>query len=76
MHFSQQELQMNDLTLKNGQKAIFLYEDDFSRPVYQLENGKKVCCINLNGTYLHTITPNYGEPEFPLKEEFQPITWR
>lgn len=64
---------MEDLTLKNGQIATYLYDDDWSRPVYQLNCGTKVCCVNLNGTYLHTITPNYGEPDSPLKDEFQPI---
>ncbi|MBS0045168.1 hypothetical protein KFE26_23270 [Shewanella sp. M16] len=64
---------MKDLVLNNGQKAIFIYIDDFSRPVYQLESGRKVCCINLNGTYLHSISGDIGEPDCPLKEEYQPI---
>jgi len=64
---------MKDLTLKNGQTATFLYEDDWGRPVYQLENGIKVCCINLNGTYLHTVTGDFEEPDCPLKDEYQPI---
>ncbi len=64
---------MKDLVLKNGQKAIFLYKDDFSRPVYKLESGRKVCCINLNGTYLHSISGDFGEPDCPLKDEYQPI---
>jgi hypothetical protein len=64
---------MNDLILKNGQKAEFLYEDDWGRPVYKLESGTKVCCPNLNGTHLHTMTESYGEPDCPLKEEYQPV---
>ena len=64
---------MNNLVLNNGQTAIFLYEDDWSRPVYKLENGMKVCCTNLNGTYLNTMSGDYGEPDCPLKEEYQPI---
>ncbi len=63
---------MNDLILNNGQTAKLLYEDDWHRPVYQLENGTKVCCINLNGTFLHTISADYGEPDCPLKDEYQP----
>lgn len=64
---------MNDLTLKNGQIATYQRTDDFGRPVYKLENGLQVCCVNLNGTYLHTITKDYGEPCSPLKEEYQPL---
>jgi len=32
-----------------------------------------VCCINLNGTYLHTVTGDFEEPDCPLKDEYQPI---
>ena len=65
---------MDDLILKNGQTAKFLYCDNFNRPVYKLENGTDVCCTNLNGTYLHTISASedYREPDCPLKEEYQP----
>lgn len=63
---------MKDLILNNGQKAKFIYEDDFGRPVYELEDGRKACCVNLDGTYLHGITKEYGEPICPLIEEFQP----
>ncbi len=63
---------MEDLILNNGQSAKFLYTDDWHRPVYQLQNGAKVCCTNLNGTYLHTISGNFGEPDSPLKDEYQP----
>ncbi len=64
---------MKDLTLKNGQKATYLYTDDWDRPVYRLEDEVKVCCINLNGTYLHTMSGEFGEPDSPLKDEYQPI---
>ena len=64
---------MRNLTLKNGQTATFLYEDSWGRPVYKLESGTKVCCVNLNGTYLHTMSGAYDEPDCPLKEEFQPV---
>ena len=64
---------MNNLTLKNGQTATFLYEDFWSIPVYQLENGIKVCCVNLNCTYLHTMSEDYEEPQSPLKDEYQPV---
>jgi hypothetical protein len=63
---------MKDLTLKNGQTAKFLFVDDWDRPTYKLESGSKVCCVNLNGTYLHTISEDYGEPIAPLKDEYQP----
>jgi len=64
---------MNNLVLNNGQTATFLYEDDWGRPVYKLESGTKVCCVNLNGTHLHTMSRDCGEPESPLKKEFQPV---
>jgi len=65
---------MKDLTLKNGQIAKFLYVDQWYRPVYQLGNGTKVCDLNQDGiSDLHVITPVYGEPDFPLDDEFQPI---
>jgi len=63
---------MKDLVLKNGEVATFLYEDDWHRPTYRLENGVKACCTNLNGTFLHFVSPDCGEPEAPLKEAYQP----
>lgn len=63
---------MKDLTLNNGQTAVFLYKDAFCRPVYKLESGTKVCCVNLDGTYLHTMSGDIDEPDCPLKEEYQP----
>ena len=63
---------MNDLKLINGQTAKFINVDDWDRPVYLLENDKKVCCINLNGTCLYTIT-EYGEPCSPLGKDYQPV---
>ena len=61
---------MNDLLLKNGEKAIFINLDDFGRPVYELNNGSKVCCVNLDGSHLHSMSKQ-GEPECPLKSEYQ-----
>ena len=58
------------LTLKNGQIAEFLYLDNWDRPVYKLEDGTKVCCVNLDGSYLHTMSRD-GEPCSPLNEKFQ-----
>jgi hypothetical protein len=63
---------MKNLVLNNGEMAIFLHEDDWGRPVYRLKSGRKVCCVNLSGTYLHGISADCGEPEYPLNEEFQP----
>ena len=59
-----------DLVLNNGQKATFLYEDYWSRPIYELESGVKVCCVNLDGTYFHTLSGDLGEPDCPLKIEY------
>lgn len=61
---------MNDLILQNGQIAKFLYEGVF-HPIYELENGIKVCCVNNNGTYLHTMSRD-EEPIAPVKAEYQP----
>lgn len=63
---------MNDLILNNGQTAKFLRIDYWSRPVYELECGIEVCCTELNGTYLHTMTSD-GEADSPLKNEYQPL---
>lgn len=63
---------MHNLKLKNGQTATFLYEDDWSRPVYRLENGYKAVCVNMDGTYLHSVSGS-GEPDCPLRDEYQPI---
>jgi len=62
---------MKDLTLNNGETAKFCYIDGWRRPVYDV-HGVKVCCVNLDGTFLHTMTDD-GEPLSPLKQEFQPI---
>lgn len=59
---------MNDLILNDGSTAKYLYTDYWSRPVYQLENGSRVCCIELNGTHLHTMSRD-GEPEYPIKNQ-------
>ena len=70
-----QAMQMKNLILKNGTVAKFLYNDDFSRPVYEVTNNKRtfrVCCVNMDGTYLHTISASIGEPCSPLKDELQP----
>jgi hypothetical protein len=62
---------LKNLILSNGQTAEYKYTDDWSRPVYQLENGCRVVCVNLDGTYLHTMTRE-GEPMFPIKH--QPVS--
>ncbi len=62
---------MNNLKLINGQIATFSYTDYWHRPVYILESGTKVCCTELNGSNLHTMSKD-GEPCFPLKDELQP----
>lgn len=62
----------SDLVLQNHQIATFKYVDDWDRPVYKLQSGTHVCCVNLDGTYLHTMSG--GEPDCPLKEEYQPLT--
>lgn len=64
---------VENLKLKNGEIAKFIRFDDWQRPIYQLESGINVCCVNLDGTYLHTISTGSGEPCSPLVEDFQPV---
>ena len=64
--------QMKNLKLKNGQTAVYTHTDYWDRPCYELIDKTKVCCINLNGTYLHSMT-HTGEPEYPLGEDWQPV---
>lgn len=64
---------MKNLTLKNGTTAVFLRRDDWHHPVYKLESGRVACCVNLDGTYLHSMSQD-GEPLCPLRDEFQPVS--
>lgn len=59
-----------NLALNNGQKATFTHIDYWNRPNYELEDGTKCCCVNLDGTHLHTISA--GEPDSPLEKLYQP----
>lgn len=61
----------NDLTLNNGQTATYSHTDWEGKPCYELESGLSVCCVELNGTYLHTYSHD-GEACTPLKQEYQP----
>lgn len=62
-----------DLLLNNGNIARYVETDRFSRPVYDitLRNTHRVCCVNLDGTYLHSMSVS-GEPMSPLAKSFQP----
>lgn len=64
---------MKNLKLNNGNIAVYVDTDFFGRPVYKLESGVKVCCINLDGTDLYTMSQT-GEPEYRLAEAHQPLT--
>ena len=61
-----------DLILGNGQKATHVGYEFFGRPIYRLENGTTVCCINNDGADLHLMS-TYGEPISSLPEEYQAI---
>ena len=66
----------NDLLLNNGSTAVFVCIDFWDRPQYDIDiNGKtfRVCCTELNGTYLHTMSSDLEEPISPLKQEYQPV---
>lgn len=65
---------MRDIPLNNGQTAKFIEVDFWSRPVYEVYHAgyfRRVCCTELNGTDLHTMTDD-GEPLSRLKSELQP----
>jgi hypothetical protein len=64
---------MENLKLNNGEIAKYAGADFWYRPTYLMEDGTTVCCVNLNGTFLHTISPE-GEPDSPLKEGYQPVS--
>lgn len=68
--------QFKDLTLNNGMTAKFVEVDFWSRPIYTIEykgNIHRVCCTELNGTYLHSLIGPDEEPNAPLRKDFQPI---
>lgn len=67
----------NDLVLNNGSTAVFVCIDFWDRPQYDIEinsNIYRVCCTELNGTYLHTKSSDLEEPISPLKQEYQPVS--
>ena len=68
--------EFTNLTLNNGLTATFLYVDFWSRPVYEIITPKgstvKVCCTELNGTFLNTYNVDWEEPIAPVKKEYQP----
>lgn len=62
---------MDDLKLNNGTVATFVGYDDWSRPLYKLENGIIVVCVEFDGSHLHTRTDGWGEPIAAIKHEWQ-----
>ena len=65
------ELPQTDLTLNNDSIAKFSYEDDWGRNVYEIDrNNKTVEIVDVDGI-LYSMTQD-GEPNCPLKVEFQP----
>ena len=62
-------LKKNNIKLNNGQFAKFSYLDDWHRLIYKFENKREYCL--LDEVKFFTITPD-GEPDCPLKDEFQP----
>ena len=74
-----------DLTLNNGKTATFVGVDFWARPVYDIVAKStegdvdtfRVCCTELNGTYLHYYSPRNdtdGDPDYPLPKSYQPKT--
>lgn len=65
------ELPQIDLHLNGGLIAKFSYEDDWGRNVYEIDrNNKTVEIVDVDGV-LYSMTQD-GEPNCPLKVEFQP----
>lgn len=65
------ELPQIDLLLNGGLIARFSFEDDWGRNVYEINcNNKPVEIVDVDGV-LHSMTRD-GEPNCPLKVEFQP----
>jgi hypothetical protein len=61
--------EQNLLKLNNGQFAKFSHRDDWYRMIFTFEDGKKYCL--LDEVKFYSISP-MGEPDCPLKEEYQP----
>lgn len=72
-----EELELSqNIELNNGQVARFVIIDYWSRPQYDISfKGKliRVCCINLDGTYLPTMSSDFEEPISALNSDFQPV---
>lgn len=65
------ELPQTDLSLNNDLIAKFSFEDEWGRNVYEINcNNKSVEIVDVDGV-LHSMTRD-GEPNCPLKVEFQP----
>jgi len=62
-------LKKNNIKLNNGQYAKFSHVDDWHRLIYKFENRKRYCL--LDEIRFFTITSE-GEPDCPLKDDFQP----
>jgi len=62
-------LTSNNIKLKNGTYAKFSHLDDWHRKIYEFEDNKKYCL--LEDEVFYTITSEYGEPDCPLKDEWQ-----
>ena len=63
-----------NLLLNNGTVATYVGHDFWSRPLYEFEyKGIKhrVCCVEFDGSTLHTMDADWEEPIAPLREEFQ-----
>ena len=66
------ELPQEDLQLKGGLIAKFVFEDEWGRNVYEINwNNKPVEIVDVDGV-LHSMTQD-GEPNSTLKVEFQPL---
>ena len=65
------ELPQTDLQLKDGLTAKFVFEDEWGCNVYEIDwNEKTIEIVDVDGV-LHSMTQD-GEPNCPLKVEFQP----
>jgi len=65
-----EEIKNNLVKLNNGETARFSYSDNFGRKIFSFEDGSKNCL--LDDEIFFSLSKNFGEPDCPLQEEYQP----
>jgi len=68
---NRQQLPQRDMVLNNGLIARFSFEDEWKRNVYEIDLEEKTFEVVDVNCVLYSLHLN-GEPNSPLKVEFQP----